>query len=123
MLHYHAPPPFPGSVIQGLDIKATQCSPGIQTIVHDRQVKGLPPNRPASHADDKENMEELGPPGQHRGRPRREVWTTTTLVTLILVVCSFWIPKSNAATLPSRVLAPRDQIAEGVELRVLPIGE
>ncbi|KAM5385383.1 hypothetical protein ACJZ2D_001024 [Fusarium nematophilum] len=48
---------------------------------------------------------------------RWNAWATLT--TLMLVVSSFWIPVSNAAP----QVQARAQIADGIELRVLPIGD
>ncbi|CAM1508809.1 Fc.00g025480.m01.CDS01 [Cosmosporella sp. VM-42] len=49
--------------------------------------------------------------------------TLKTFTTLFLVLCSFWIPISDAAPPVARDLQPRAPIADGVDLRVLPIGD
>lgn len=48
-----------------------------------------------------------------------DVWTT---LTAIVLVSSFWAPLANAAT-PTTNLKSRAPIADGIDLRVLPIGE
>ncbi|KAH7161956.1 hypothetical protein B0J13DRAFT_430718 [Dactylonectria estremocensis] len=63
----------------------------------------------------------LGALSQRHNVSRR--WNGWTLMTLMLVASSFWIPASNAATLPRRDLQPRAIIADGIDLRILPIGD
>lgn len=47
----------------------------------------------------------------------------TVFTTLILVIFSSWIPVSDATSLRHKHLHSRATFANGVELRVLPIGE
>ncbi|KAH7244874.1 hypothetical protein B0J15DRAFT_500889 [Fusarium solani] len=48
-----------------------------------------------------------------------DVWNT---LTAIILVSSFWVPVANAATRTTN-LKPRAPIADGIDLRVLPIGD
>ncbi|KAH7161860.1 hypothetical protein EDB81DRAFT_683957 [Dactylonectria macrodidyma] len=50
-------------------------------------------------------------------------WNVWTLMALVLVTSNFWLPLSNAASLPRRDLQRRASIANGLDLRILPIGD
>lgn len=60
----------------------------------------------------------MAPSALHR-RPN----AFTVFVTLVIVALNSWITVSNAASLKHQNLHSRAQFANGVELRVLPIGE
>ncbi|KAL3458856.1 hypothetical protein BJX64DRAFT_291763 [Aspergillus heterothallicus] len=50
-------------------------------------------------------------------------WHIWRMLMVSILVASAWIPLSTAATVPTRTLTRRDVLANGVELRVLPIGD
>ncbi|CAM1501517.1 Fc.00g035010.m01.CDS01 [Cosmosporella sp. VM-42] len=61
--------------------------------------------------------------GQHLIGQRWNPWTAVTATILMLVVSNLSIPVSAAVTATTPHLRPRAPIADGVELRVLPIGD
>ncbi|KAH7252987.1 hypothetical protein B0J15DRAFT_466831 [Fusarium solani] len=60
---------------------------------------------------------------QHQRRSAGQRWNAWTALMLVLVALSSWVPVSNASIRSPRHLNRREAIADGVDLRVLPIGE